>query len=567
MRSKLLFRAALMMAAVASCVSCKPSPREAGPARTPPPSPPGSSPGNTVTVVFTYGSEKQKWIEALTKDFLASKPKTKDGKPIMVQAIPMGSGDCVNEVLEGKRKAHLISPASAAFLKLGNADSMAKTGQPLTEEPVNLVLSPVVIAMWKPMAEALGWPSKPIGWKDIQTLGLDPKGWTGRGFPQWGAFRFGHTHPNYSNSGLISVLAEVYASSGKARGLELGDVQKPETGAYMEQIEQSVVHYGESTGFFGRKMFSAGPQYLSAAVLYENMVIESTAEKTPVFSVVAIYPKEGTFWSDHPAAVVARDWVTPAHREAAKVYLDFIMAKPQQERAMTFGFRPGDVAIPLAAPFDLAHGVNPKEPQTTLEVPEAPVIKAALDLWSLRKKKSRVSLVLDVSGSMNEDRKIGAAKQGAEQLITMLGEADMLSILPFNNQVNWALQDQALADNGRQKARDTVNSLFAAGGTALYDAILTAHRALKANPDPGKISALVVLTDGADTNSRTKLPELLKELQADQESGGLRIFTIGYGKDAQTNVLEQIANATRAKFYLGTPQNIESVFKEISTFF
>lgn len=283
-----------------------------------------------MSLVFTYGSEKQKWIESVTKDFHAAGIKTQAGRPIHVQALPMGSGDCVNEVLSGKRKPHLISPASAAFLKLGTAESQTKTGKPLVGEPVNLVLSPVVIAMWEPMAKALGWPAQAVGWKDIQQMATHPQGWAAKGFPQWGAFRFGHTHPEYSNSGLISVLAEVYAASGKVRGLELADVAQPATAEYLKQIESAVVHYGESTGFFGRKMFSGGPQYLSAAVLYENMVIESSSEKGLPFPLVAIYPKEGTFWSDHPAAIVDRDWVTPEHREAAKKYLDFLTARPSR---------------------------------------------------------------------------------------------------------------------------------------------------------------------------------------------------------------------------------------------
>ena len=163
------------------------------------------------------------------------------------------------------------------------------------------MLSPVVIAMWKPMAEAIGWGKKPIGWSDILALAANQKGWQTYGYPQWGQFKFGHTHPQYSNSGLISLFAEVYAATGKTAGLTLADVDKPHTAEFVQGIEKSVVHYGSSTGFFGRKMFASGPQYLSAAVLYENMVIESydSADKL-AFPVVAIYPKEGTFWSDHP---------------------------------------------------------------------------------------------------------------------------------------------------------------------------------------------------------------------------------------------------------------------------
>ena len=53
-------------------------------------------------------------------------------------------------------------------------------------------------------------------------------------------------------------------------------------------------------------------------MLYENKVTESYGQSNLAFPVVAIYPKEGTFGSDHPIGIVDRDWVTPEHRDAAK---------------------------------------------------------------------------------------------------------------------------------------------------------------------------------------------------------------------------------------------------------
>src|SRR5262249_30381707 len=113
--------------------------------------------------------------------------------------------------------AHMVSPASSAYLELGNANSRRAGKGDLTEAGKDLVLSPVVIAMWKPMAEALGWPDKPIGWADILELSPDEKAWTKRGKPHWDPFQFGHTHPELSNSGLIAVLAEVYAAPTEPR--------------------------------------------------------------------------------------------------------------------------------------------------------------------------------------------------------------------------------------------------------------------------------------------------------------------------------------------------------------
>jgi Ca-activated chloride channel family protein len=520
-------------------------------------------------LLFTYGSEKQAWVEAVTTDF--NRRAFKDGSGKIIRVIPQakGSGDCLDELIAGTNQAHLTSPASSAFIKLGNAQWRAKTGKDLIPSTENLVLSPVVIAMWQPMAEAIGWGKKPVGWAEILGLATDPQGWAARGMPQWGAFRFGHTHPQYSNSGLISLFAEVYAATGKQAALSVADVQRPEVATYLRKIEGSVVHYGSSTGFFGKKMFANGPGYISAAVLYENMVIESYAQKVPpTFPIVAIYPKEGTFWSDHPAGIVDAPWVTPEHRDAARKYLDFLLAREQQEKALALGFRPALAEIPLVAPLDPAHGVNPKEPQTTLEVPSVEVMDAVSKLWQENKKRSNVTLVMDVSGSMNENGRIASARGGAQELVKMLGDADTFRLLPFSTNI-FAAAPAAPMKSIRQQAMAAAGSLIANGGTALYDAIDAAYAEQFARRDQecDKISAIIVLTDGADTDSHIKLAELLDRIRSDNERKTIRVFTIGYDSGAQKDVLQKIADATQAKFYEGKPENIREVFKDISTFF
>jgi Ca-activated chloride channel family protein len=519
-----------------------------------------------VDLLFTYGSEKEKWINDVTATFNRGDHKTATGKRIYVKTVPLGSGEAIDEVLSGRRQPDIISPASAAFIKLGNAQSQGKTGKDLIASTDNLVLSPVVIAMWRPMAEAIGWGKKPIGWSDILTLARGQKGWEAYGFPQWGRFKFGHTHPQFSNSGLISLFAEVYAGSGKKSDLTVADVSKPQVAEFLSGIEKSVVHYGSSTGFFGRQMFSNGPQYLSAAVLYENMVIESYSQQVP-FPVVAIYPKEGTFWSDHPIGIVERDWVTPEKREAAKAYIQYLLQKPQQERAITYGFRPGSVDVPLASPIDTAHGVDPQEPKTTLEVPSVPVIDAILNLWQQKKKPANVVLVLDTSGSMNDDGKIQSAREGARQLVNLLSDNDRLSLLPFNSKMTWAVQNVPIK-TGRDQLNRTIDSLFAQDGTKLYDSIDAAYQyLLTQSGEADSILSVVVLTDGEDTESTTPLVTLMPRIQYDGEKQKIHVFTIAYGKDAKKSILDNIAQSTQAKSYAGTPQNIVEVFKDISTFF
>ena len=283
----------------------------------------GPVPKDAVRLLFTYSSEKEDWVREVTATFNQSRYKTKAGKEIYVDAIPEGSGECIDGLINDSQKADIVSPASEAFVRLGNTEGRAKLGREVIGPTQSLVLSPVVIGIWEPMAKALGWSDKPIGWSDILALSKDDKGWATYDHPEWGKFKFGHTHPEYSSSGLVSLFAAAYAAVGKTTGLEINDLIDPKVGDFIKGIENSVLHYGSSTGFFAKRMFANGPRYVSAAVMYENLVVQSYSQTNMAFPVVAVYPKEGTFWSDHPVAIADREFVTPERREAAEIYINF----------------------------------------------------------------------------------------------------------------------------------------------------------------------------------------------------------------------------------------------------
>ena len=87
-------------------------------------------------LTFTYGSEKEKWINDVTNDFNRSDHRTSSGKHIFVRTFAMGSGEAIDEIVEGRRQPHIVSPASAAFIKLGNAQSQSKFGKDLIASPI-----------------------------------------------------------------------------------------------------------------------------------------------------------------------------------------------------------------------------------------------------------------------------------------------------------------------------------------------------------------------------------------------------------------------------------------------
>jgi Ca-activated chloride channel homolog len=529
----------------------------------------------TVRLELVYGSEKQAWLVDAIESFHREQ-RAKGGEVfIEVHGTAMGSGESVTDIAQGTVQPHMWSPASDVYRPLLQDAWTSKHGAvggapDIAEDARPLVLSPVVIAMWKPMAEAMGWPDKPVGWSDILALSTNPRGWASVGHPEWGVFKLGHTHPEFSNSGLLSVLAEAYAAVGTTRELTREQLDAPQTRSFVQQIESSIVHYGKSTGFFAAKMMERGPAYLSAAVLYENLVIDSYEQAERPFDLVAIYPKEGTFWIDNPLVILKAPWVTDEHRQAAAVFRDYLLSKPVQTRAMTeHGFRPADPSIAITAPIVPERGVDPKQPQTLLSTPTSEVIHHALEMWKQTKKTVDILFVFDRSGSMKGEP-LKQAKQGAQEFLRLLDDRDRVSILMFNHDVPGRVAALEQVGPQRQALTKQIENTFADGGTALYDAIAAAHQKLRrqALEDPRRIFALVVLSDGVDESSRTKLEDLQRQITPSSEMGAVvRLFTIAYGPSADPRVLQSIADAGGGAFFSGDPATIRQVYRDLAAFF
>lgn len=78
-----------------------------------------------------------------------------------------------------------------------------------------------------------------------------------------------------------------------------------------------------------------------------------------------------------------------------------------------------------------------------------------------------------------------------------------------------------------------IGSLEADGGTRLYDSVLQARNWLEKNA----INAVVILTDGDDSESKINLKQLRQELEKSNFSSDKRIafFTVGYGNEGEFN--------------------------------
>lgn len=106
--------------------------------------------------------------------------------------------------------------------------------------------------------------------------------------------------------------------------------------------------------------------------------------------------------------------------------------------------------------------------------------------------------------------------------------------------------------------------------TALYRTTRAAQQTMVQNFEADKINAIVLLSDGANTEPDNPDPEsqdldlLLRDINADRLENSIRIFTIPYGEQAQTDVLAKISAASKAATYdARNPLDIDDVFVSV----
>jgi Ca-activated chloride channel homolog len=524
----------------------------------------------TIPVTVLASPEGEALLTDLVNRFNNSKPKV-DGRPVQASIRYLESGEILDAVLSGQEQPVAVAPASSTWLTQLNAGWKTKTGSEtaLVNAPQQLFVSPIVVGMWENMARAMGYPERALGWSDIITATLNAKGWGAYGHPEWGTFRFAHASPD-TDSGRLATLAEFYAGAGKVRGLSEADLQSTAVRDYVRSIERGVVQYGESGQALLDLMKQKGQAALSGAVMEEQALIQFNQAK-PQQKLVAIYPTEGTFWADHPYAVLNADWVSTQQRQGARLLLDFLRAPEQQKLALAAGFRPANLDIGLdGSPVTASNGADPQQPKTLLAVPDAALLAATRNAWTLTKKPANIILVADVSGSMS-GTKIEQARQGLQSFVDSIADGDQVGLYKFSTSVAPTVPLAKLTSTQRARLQDEIGRMAAGGNTALYQAAHDAVAELVRKNDKNSINAVVLMTDGKETmgESKSLLVSYLRQVQQDGDKSGapVKVFTIGYGSDADMRVLGDMADATLGKALPGTPENISKLYKLLSTYF
>jgi serine/threonine protein kinase len=492
-----------------------------------------------------------------------------DGRCVTIKVEARNSGKIMRQLTgtgsatDGPRP-DVWSPASETWFKL-TRDLAAPDALP--KQADSLFSTPVVLGVPKPMAEALGWPKKAIGWTDLAQLARDPKGWGSHGHPEWGAFRLGKTNPNYSSSGFTATVGAYFAATGRSDELSEADIDNPKNQDFVRDIERSVVHYGDTTLTFLANLRraddrNAAMSYISAVTLEESSLVaynlgypcgahssERGCEKKspPKTPLVAVYPKEGTLFSEHPFVKMPR--LSQAKAAVADDFLRFVRSDAAREAIAALGFRTFD-----GKPTDRLRTENGVTPDITVhrfDRPEAKVLRSILKAWPNLRKPANVLVVIDTSGSMagqvspGGPVKLDLVKSAKNALVDAdpdlgtdgFSDVDRVGLWRFAESLDGGSVDHepvvpiaAMTPEQRARLGQGIESLGAGGGTGLFNTIDAAVTELRRTWNPDAINAVVVLSDGKnDTrHGMTRVEDLLPRISPKTQP--VRVFTIAYGR-------------------------------------
>jgi len=449
-------------------------------------------------------------------------------------------------------------PDSTAWVRRASIASTAERMMPDLQP--SLAKTPAIIAMPKPMAEALGWPTGDVTWQDlINKRATDPAGWAKYGKPNWGKFRFGMTDPLASTAGLLSLMAILDSDDdGEVTPAEEDTVYKLKQlrSVYTETTAEITAGLAKAD----QQSEDAALQFVSAFPALEQDVL-SYNKSNPKVPLVAVYPSNGSADADNPYLILNAPWAEPSRQAAAKAFLTYARGSVGKQAFLDAGFRDSNRTAGRPLLENPAFTPRIKTVPRAVLLPES--VKQSMDTWTALTRATNVLLVLDISGSMKEPvpgtgkTRMQLAKEAAASAVKLFDGDVTAGLWVFSSNLNGATDYKSVVPIGKVSDRrdqliNQINKIQPTGDTGLYDTAAAAQQAIVNAYKPGATNLVVLMTDGKndDPGGGLNLAQLQAKLSANAKTDKkVPIVTVGYGNDADFAALQDISRLTGGNLY------------------
>lgn len=192
-----------------------------------------------------------------------------------------------------------------------------------------------------------------------------------------------------------------------------------------------------------------------------------------------------------------------------------------------------------------------------------------IELKEDRSELPDVVLVLDVSGSMSWNGRIGAMKSGAQALVDNLLDMypDMnIGIVHFNNCFGswWDFSAKELVHltNDRELLKNKIGTLYASGENNAENGINLAKQILSQSDKKNKI--MVIMTDGGKTSDGERSYEASRQALRAARKAGINIKSLLINEDSFASVIYRADNNTICDDVISVRDNASEIYQKIA---
>jgi Ca-activated chloride channel family protein len=162
------------------------------------------------------------------------------------------------------------------------------------------------------------------------------------------------------------------------------------------------------------------------------------------------------------------------------------------------------------------------------------------DVPDEERKDAALTFVIDVSGSMDMDNRLGLVKRSLELLVEQLHRNDTVSIVVYGSSARVVLEPTRGSSKG--KILDAIYSLRPEGATNAEAGLRLGYKQAMRAFMPDGINRVILCSDGVANVGQTEADAILSEVRGYVEEG-VTLATFGFGMDNYNDTLmEQLAD-------------------------
>lgn len=186
---------------------------------------------------------------------------------------------------------------------------------------------------------------------------------------------------------------------------------------------------------------------------------------------------------------------------------------------------------------------------------------ATSDVRPVKRRPMNLAVVLDRSGSMQDQRKMEYAKSALMTLIGSLQSEDVFSFVVYDQDVD-VLRPARRVGKGKRDILALVGEIFPRGSTNLGGGMIEGFEQAERNANSDYINRVILLSDGLANQGITDASELGR-ISRKYRSKGISLTTMGVGLDYNENLMVALSESGGGNYYfIESPHGLAAMLQK-----